>query len=253
MTEPAPRVALVTGAGSGIGAAVSRGLAEAGFSIVLAGRRAQPLAVVADDIRRAGGKAWPLTADVSSAASVRELFERIRGGLGRLDVLFNNAGASHRAAPLEELSPAEWQGVVDVNLTGAFLCTQQAFAIMKQQQPRGGRIINNGSVSALTPRPHSVAYAASKHGLSGLTQATALEGRPFDIACGQINIGNVDTAIGAPLVTGTMQADGSMAQEPTMDIRDVVAAVVYMASLPLNANVLSMTVMATRMPLVGRG
>ena len=253
MAELAPRVALVTGAGSGIGAAASRGLAEAGFSIVLAGRRAQPLAAVADDIRRSGGKAWPLVADVTSEASVRELFERIRGGLGRLDVLFNNAGASQRAAPLEEISLAEWQGVIDVNLTGAFLCTQQAFAIMKQQAPRGGRIINNGSVSALTPRPQSVAYAASKHGMSGLTHATALEGRSCDIACGQINIGNVDTAIGAQLGTGTMQADGSMAQEPRMDIRDVVAAVVYMASLPLSANVLSMTVMATQMPLVGRG
>jgi NAD(P)-dependent dehydrogenase (short-subunit alcohol dehydrogenase family) len=253
MAESAPRVALVTGAGSGIGAAVSRGLAEAGFSIVLAGRRAQPLTAVADEIRRNGGKAWPLTADVTSEASVRELFERIRGGLGRLDVLFNNAGASQRAAPLEEVSLAEWQEVLDINLTGAFLCTQQAFALMKQQSPRGGRIINNGSVSALTPRPHSVAYAASKCGMSGLTQASALEGRKFDIACGQINIGNVATAIGAQLGTGTLQADGSMAREPTMDIRDVVAAVVYMANLPLSANVLSMTVMATQMPLVGRG
>jgi NAD(P)-dependent dehydrogenase (short-subunit alcohol dehydrogenase family) len=253
MTEPAPRVALVTGAGSGIGAAASRGLAAAGFIVVLAGRRAPPLAAVADDIRGGGGQAWPLTADVSSEASVHELFGRIRGGPGRLDLLFNNAGASHRAAPLEEVSLSEWQGVVDVNLTGAFLCTQQAFAIMKQQLPRGGRIINNGSVSALTPRPHSVAYAASKHGMSGLTQATALEGRQYDIACGQINIGNVDTAIGAHLTSGTLQADGSMAQEPTMDVSDVVAAVLYMASLPLSANVLSMTVMATQMPLVGRG
>ena len=248
-----PKVALVTGAGSGIGAAVSRGLAAAGFAVVLTGRRSEPLAAVAADIVRAGGQAWPMTSDVARAASVRALFARIEAECTRLDVLFNNAGASHRAAPLDELSAAEWQTVLDTNLTGAFLCTQQAFSIMKRQSPRGGRIINNGSVSAATPRPHAVAYAASKHGLSGLTKATALEGRAFDIACGQIDIGNVATAIGAELVTGTLQADGSIAPEPTMAVGDVVRAVVYMASLPLTANVLSMTVMATRMPLVGRG
>ena len=253
MSGTAPKVALVTGAGSGIGAAVSRGLAAAGFSVVLTGRRAEPLAAVAAAITQAGGKAWPMTADIASESSVRALFARIQAACARLDVLFNNAGASNRAVPLEDLSAAEWQTVLDTNLTGAFLCTQQAFSMMKRQAPRGGRVINNGSVSAETPRPHSVAYAASKHGLTGLTKATALEGRPYDIACGQINIGNVATAIGAELVTGTLQADGSIAPEPTMDVGDVVKAVVYMASLPLTANVLSMTVMATRMPLVGRG
>jgi NAD(P)-dependent dehydrogenase (short-subunit alcohol dehydrogenase family) len=253
MSGTASKVALVTGAGSGIGAAVSRGLAAAGFAVVLAGRRAEPLAALAADIIRADGKAWPMTADVADENSVCALFARIEAQCARLDVLFNNAGASHRAAPLEELSRAEWQTVLDVNLTGAFLCTQQAFSMMQRQAPRGGRIINNGSVSAQTPRPHSVAYAASKHGLTGLTRATALEGRPYDIACGQIDIGNVATAIGAELVTGTLQADGSIAPEPTMDVSDVARAVVYMASLPLTANVLSMTVMATQMPLVGRG
>ena len=247
------RVALVTGAGSGIGAAVSAGLAAAGFTVVLAGRRLEPLAATAATIVRAGGKAWPMAADVCDEQSVRALFARTAEQCARLDVLFNNAGAGHRAAPLEDLSREEWQQVLDTNLTGAFLCTQQAFSMMKRQMPRGGRIINNGSVSAETPRPQSIAYAASKHGLTGLTRATALEGRAFDIACGQIDIGNVATAIGAELATGTMQADGSIAPEPTMDINDVVKAVVYMASLPLAANVLSMTVMATRMPLVGRG
>ena len=253
MSGTAPKVALVTGAGTGIGAAVSRGLAAAGCSVVLVGRRAESLAAVAADITRAGGKAWPMTADIADENSVRALFASIQAKCTRLDVLFNNAGASSRAAPLEDLSRAEWQNVLDINLTGAFLCTQQAFSMMKRQTPRGGRIINNGSVSAQTPRPHLVAYAASKHGLTGLTKATALEGRPYDIACGQIDIGNVATAIGAELVSGTLQADGSVAPEPTMDVGDVVKAVVYMASLPLTANVLSMTVMATRMPLVGRG
>ncbi|MGH8252644.1 MAG: SDR family oxidoreductase [Steroidobacteraceae bacterium] len=253
MSGIASRVALVTGAGSGIGAAVSAGLARAGFSVVLAGRRAEPLDAVCADITRAGAKAWAMTVDVASEQSVCALFARIQAQYGRLDVLFNNAGASHSAAPLEDLPRDEWQRVLDINLTGAFLCTQQAFSMMKRQAPRGGRIINNGSVSAETPRPQSVAYAASKHGLTGLTRATALEGRAHDIGCGQINIGNVATAIGAELGTGTMQADGSIATEPTMDVNDVVKAVVYMACLPLTANVLSMTVMATRMPLVGRG
>ncbi len=253
MSGSSSKVALVTGAGSGIGAAVSRGLAAAGFAVVLAGRRAEPLAAVAAEITRAGGKAWPMTVDVADENSVRALFARVQAQCARLDVLFNNAGASNRAAPLEELSRAEWQTVLDINLTGAFLCTQQAFSMMKHQAPRGGRIINNGSVSAQTPRPHSVAYAASKHGLTGLTKATSLEGRAYDIACGQIDIGNVATSIGADLVTGTLQADGSIAPEPTMDVGDVVRAVVYMASLPPTANVLSMTVMATQMPLVGRG
>ena len=253
MSEAAVKVALVTGAGSGIGAAVSAGLAAAGFAVVLAGRRAEALAATAAGITRAGGRAWPIAADVCDEDSVRALFARIEKQCTRLDVLFNNAGASHRAAPLDDLSREEWQRVLDVNLTGAFLCTQQAFSMMKRQAPRGGRIINNGSVSAETPRPQSIAYAASKHGLTGLTRATALEGRAFNIACGQINIGNVATAIGAELLTGTIQADGSIAPEATMDIADVVKAVVYMACLPLNANVLSMTVTATRMPLVGRG
>ncbi len=248
-----PRVALVTGAGSGIGAAVGIGLAAAGFAVVLAGRRAARLADVAANIGRAGGRALAVAADVGEESSVDALFAVIGERFGRLDLLFNNAGASTRAAPLEDLTLPEWRSVLDVNLTGAFLCTQRAVRLMKRQSPRGGRIINNGSVSASTPRPHSAPYVASKSGLTGLTKATALEGRPYDIACGQIDIGNVDTTIGAHIKAGTLQADGSMAAEPTMDVGAVVAAVCYMASLPLEANVLFMTVMATRMPLVGRG
>jgi len=253
MNAASPRVALVTGAGSGIGRAVSLGLATDGFDMALVGRRREPLVQLAAQIAQLGRRALIAPADVTDAAAVRELFGQVEAQFGRLDLLFNNAGTNARLAALDDLTPPEWQAVIDVNLTGAFLCTQQAFRLMKRQTPRGGRIINNGSVSAVTPRPHCAAYTASKHAITGLTKAAALEGRSHDIACGQIDIGNVATAIGAHIVQGTLQADGSTAAEPAMDVRHVVDAVRYMASLPLDANVLSLTVMATRMPLVGRG
>jgi NAD(P)-dependent dehydrogenase (short-subunit alcohol dehydrogenase family) len=247
------RVGVITGAGSGIGKAVSLGLAADGFDVTLVGRRPEPLLQVAEAITRLGRRALVVATDVTSATATRELFSRVQADFGRLDLLVNNAGTNTRLAALEDLTVQEWQAVIDVNLTGAFLCTQQAFRLMKSQRPRGGRIINNGSVSAMTPRPHCAPYTASKHAITGLTKAAALEGRSFDIACGQIDIGNVATAIGAHITQGTLQADGSMAAEPTISIEHVVQAVRYMASLPLDANVLSLTVMATRMPLLGRG
>ena len=247
------KVAVVTGAGSGIGRAVSLGLAADGFDLVLVGRRLEPLQQTAAELAQRGRRPLVAASDISDAHSTRELFDRVQSEFGRLDLLFNNAGCNTRRVPLEELTAQEWQSVIDVNLTGAFLCTQQAFRLMKSQQPRGGRIINNGSVSAIVPRPNSAAYTASKHAITGLTKAAALDGRSYDIACGQIDIGNVDTAIGAHIAHGTLQADGSIVTEPTMPMQHVVDAVRYMASLPLDANVLSLTVMATRMPLVGRG
>ncbi len=247
------KVALITGGGTGIGKSVSLALAADGFDVVLAGRRSEPLALVAAEITRLGQRALAVVTDVSDPHSTGSLFARIRTEFGRLDLLFNNAGTTARAVPLEDLSPAEWQSVIDVNLTGAFLCTQEAFRLMKSQTPRGGRIINNGSISATTPRPNSAPYAASKHAITGLTKATALEGRRYDIACGQIDIGNARTAMGAHVTHGTMQADGSLAVEPTLELPHVAAAVKYMASLPLSANVLFLTVMATKMPFVGRG
>jgi NAD(P)-dependent dehydrogenase (short-subunit alcohol dehydrogenase family) len=247
------RVAVVTGAGAGIGRAVSLALAADGFDLALVGRRHEPLALAAAEITRLGRRALVAAADVSNPRAVHELFSRIEVEFGRLDLLFNNAGINARPAALEDLTPQEWQAVIDVNITGAFLCIQQAFRLMKSQLPRGGRIINNGSVSAITPRPHSAPYTASKHALTGLTKAAALEGRGYDIACGQIDIGNVATAMGVHIMQGTLQADGSMVGEPTMHVQHVVEAVRYMASLPLDANVLSLTVMATGMPLVGRG
>jgi NAD(P)-dependent dehydrogenase (short-subunit alcohol dehydrogenase family) len=253
MNAVSAKVAVITGAGSGIGRAVSLALAADGFQVALVGRRPEPLALLADEIAQLGGRASAMTADVSDERSVRQLFDRVHDQSGRIDLLFNNAGTNTRVAPLEDLTRQEWQAVIDVNLTGAFLCTQQAFRLMKSQHPRGGRIINNGSVSAITPRPNFAPYTASKHAITGLTKASALEGRGYDIACGQIDIGNVDTAIGAHIAHGTLQADGSMASEPTMNMQHVVDAVRYMAALPLHANVLSLTVMATRMPLVGRG
>jgi len=253
MSGIASRVALVTGAGSGIGAAVSVGLAAAGFAVVLAGRRVEPLAATAAAIARAGGRAWPMAADVCDEESVRTLFARIGQQYARLDVLFNNAGASHRAAPLEELSREEWQLVLDTNLTGAFLCTQQAFSMMKRQTPRGGRIINNGSISAHTPRPRSAAYTSTKHAVTGLTKSASLDGRAYDIAVGQVDIGNAATPMTDRMVQGVPQPDGRMMPEPRMDAEHVGSAVAYMASLPLDANVLFMTVMATKMPFVGRG
>jgi NAD(P)-dependent dehydrogenase (short-subunit alcohol dehydrogenase family) len=247
------KVALVTGAGSGIGMAASLALASDGFAMVLAGRRPDPLALVAREIESRGQRALALPTDVANPQAVRALFERVRTEFGRLDLLFNNAGINARPVPLEELTAAEWQSVIDINLTGAFLCTQEAVRLMKSQTPRGGRIINNGSISSMTPRLNSSAYTASKHGILGLTKATALESRPYDIACGQIDIGNAATELAAQLAKATLQADGSKAAEPMLDLEHVARAVSYMASLPLEANVLTMTVMATKMPFVGRG
>jgi len=244
------KIALVTGAGSGIGRAVALALAKAGYTVVLAGRRLPQLEQVA---REAGAGAVGMTADVTDPASVDALFARIAKAYGRLDLLFNNAGVSAPPAPLEDLSFDQWRSVVDTNLTGAFLCTQAAFRLMKTQQPRGGRIINNGSVSATAPRPRLVAYTASKHAVSGLTKATSLEGRAYDIACGQIDIGNTATDVASAMTSGTLQADLSIKTEPVFDVKHVADAVVYMAGLPLEANVLFMTVMATKMPYVGRG
>jgi NAD(P)-dependent dehydrogenase (short-subunit alcohol dehydrogenase family) len=244
------KVALVTGAGSGIGKAVALALAEADYAVVLAGRR---LSALEEVVRQAGSKALAVAADVTDAAAVTALFARAVEHFGRIDLLFNNAGTGAPPTPLEELSLEHWRHVVDTNLTGAFLCTQAAFRQMKTQQPRGGRIINNGSISATVPRPHMIAYTASKHAVSGLTKSTSLEGRQYDIACGQIDIGNAATSLATSFATGTLQADLSLKPEPTIDVKYVAAAVLYMAGLPLDANVLSMTVMATKMPYTGRG
>ena len=244
------RVALVTGAGSGIGRSVALALARAGYSVAFAGRRLPPLESAA---REAGPQALAVAADVTDPASVDSLFARVFERFGRLDLLFNNAGTSPPAAPLGEVTLADWRSVIDTNLTGTFLCTQAAFRLMKNQRPRGGRIINNGSIAASSPRPHLIAYTASKHGVTGLTRTTSLEGRQYDIACGQIDIGNASTDMATPMQHGTLQADLSLKPEPTFDVKHVAEAVLYMASLPLDANVLFMTVMATRMPYVGRG
>jgi len=244
------KIAVVTGAGSGIGRAVALALAEVGFTLVLAGRKLPALESVA---REAGAGAISVPTDVADRGSVDALFARVAQEFGRLDLLFNNAGTGSPPAPLEDVTFEQWKSVIDTNLTGAFLCTQAAFRLMKTQKPRGGRIINNGSISATTPRPRMVAYTASKHAISGLTKTTALEGREHDIACGQIDIGNTATALATPMAHGTLQADMSVKPEPTFDVRYVADAVVYMAGLPLEANVLFMTVMATKMPFVGRG
>ncbi|MCC7462943.1 MAG: SDR family oxidoreductase [Gammaproteobacteria bacterium] len=251
--RPEPRVALVTGAGSGIGRAVSEGLAADGFAVVLTGRRREPLEETAAHIVQTGGRALALTADVTDEAATCALFARVAAGFGRLDLLFNNAGIAARAVPLEELTVAEWRAVIDTNLTGAFLCTREAMRMMKQQLPRGGRIINNGSISAHVPRPLSAPYTASKHALLGLTKSTALDGRAFDIACGQIDIGNAATAIGGHVSQGALQPDGRRLVEPMLELRHVADAVRYMAGLPAGANVLTLTVMASAMPYVGRG
>jgi NAD(P)-dependent dehydrogenase (short-subunit alcohol dehydrogenase family) len=243
------KIALVTGAGSGIGRVVSVALARDGWTVVLAGRRREALDEAAAE---AGGVA--ITCDVRDPGSVEELFATVRSQHGRLDLLFNNAGIGAPPRPLEDLSLEEWQAVVDTNLTGAFLCTQEAFRLMKEQSPRGGRIVNNGSISATAPRPNSAPYTATKHAITGLTKSTSLDGRKYDIACGQIDIGNAATDLtGAMSTTGVPQADGKIAIEPTIDAAHVADAVVYMAGLPLSANVLFMTVMATKMPFVGRG
>lgn len=245
-----PRVALVTGAASGIGRSVAIGLAGDRWTVVMAGRRQASLEEAA---REGGSRCIPLQCDVSSEGAVESLFTRIENEVGRLDLLFNNAGIASPPAPLEDTPLAAWQAVIDTNLTGAFLCTRAAFRLMKKQKPSGGRIINNGSLSATAPRPSMIAYTASKHGVTGLTRATALEGRRYDIACGQIDIGNTATEMTSPMSRGTLQADGSLRSEPQFDVKHVADAVLYMARLPLDANVLFMTVMATKMPYVGRG
>jgi NAD(P)-dependent dehydrogenase (short-subunit alcohol dehydrogenase family) len=247
------KIAIVTGAGSGIGRAVAVALAHQGYSVVLAGRRKELLEATALEAGQANSQTLAVTADVSDPASVRELFAKTKDAFGRLDLLFNNAGASGRATPLEDLTQEQWRSIVDTNLTGTFLCTQEAFKLMKRQEPRGGRIINNGSISAHSPRPNSAPYTASKHGVTGLTKVTSLDGRKYDIACGQIDIGNASTDMVQRMKKGVPQANGTVAVEPTMDPADVARAVVYMASLPLDANVQFMTVMATKMPFIGRG
>ena len=248
-----PKVAIVTGAGTGIGRAVAIGFLEDGYSVVLAGRRAALLAETARDAGPQGTHALVVPTDVSDPTSVRALFAATRDTFGRLDVLFNNAGVTTRAVGLEELTVEQWKSVVDINLTGAFLCTQQAFLLMKDQQPQGGRIINNGSISAYSPRPHSAPYTATKHAITGLTKSSSLDGRRFNIACGQIDIGNAATDMTATFAAGVLQANGRTATEPRLDVAHVVRAVIYMASLPLDANVQFMTVMATKMPFIGRG
>jgi NAD(P)-dependent dehydrogenase (short-subunit alcohol dehydrogenase family) len=247
------KVAVVTGAGSGIGKAVAVTLLRNGYSVALAGRRADALAQAVRDAGDAGSRALTEPTDVANPASVHALFARTKERFGRLDLLFNNAGTGAPAIPLEDLTYEQWQKVVNVNLTGIFLCTQEAIRIMKAQTPRGGRIINNGSISAHTPRPNSAPYTATKHAVTGLTKSTALDGRKYDIACGQIDIGNALTDMAARMAKGVPQASGEIAVEPLMNVQCVADAVLHMASLPLDANVLFLTIMATKMPFVGRG
>ncbi|MCW2940105.1 MAG: 3-oxoacyl-ACP reductase [Actinomycetia bacterium] len=245
-------IALITGAGSGIGRASALALLEAGWTVVLTGRRAGRLRETAD-LAADGARVLVAAADVTDPASVDALFAMVADRYGRLDLLFNNAGAFTPATPFEELSLQQWRAALDVNLTGVFLCARAAFRLMKDQDPRGGRIINNGSVSAHTPRPHSAPYTATKHGVAGLTKSLSLDGRRYGIACGQIDIGNAATDLTAGFGQGMQQADGSIAAEPLMDVRDVARTVVHMASLPLEANMQSVTILATTMPYVGRG
>jgi len=253
MRSATAKVAVVTGAGSGIGRAVSLALLGAGWSVALAGRRAELLEETAAQAGEAASRALPHATDVADPSSVAALFEAVKARFGRLDLLFNNAGTGAPPVPLEELSLDHWKRVVDINLTGAFLCTQAAFRLMKDQDPRGGRIINNGSISAHVPRPRSVAYTTTKHAITGLTRSTSLDGRAYDIACGQIDIGNAGTEMTRAMSKGVLQPDGSIAAEPVMDVSAVADAVLYMAGLSLEANVQFMTVMATKMPFIGRG
>ncbi len=246
------KVAIVTGAGTGIGKAVSTALLKEGYRVALAGRRKEPLDKAVGEAG-AGARALAVPTDVSDPQSVRALFAKTKEAFGRLDLLFNNAGVGAPGVPLEELTFDQWRAVVDINLTGVFLCTQEAIKLMKSQDPRGGRIINNGSISAHAPRPNSAPYTSTKHAVTGLTKSTALDGRKYDIACGQIDIGNAHTELAARMANGVPQANGSIAVEPLMDVNHVASAVLYMASLPLDANVQFMTIMATKMPFVGRG
>jgi NAD(P)-dependent dehydrogenase (short-subunit alcohol dehydrogenase family) len=247
------KVAVVTGAGTGIGKAVALALVDDGYSVVFAGRRANLLDAAVKSTGAAASRCLAAPTDVKDPGSVRALFAKTKERFGRLDLLFNNAGIGTPPIPMEDLSFEQWKAVVDTNLNGAFLCTQEAIRIMKAQTPRGGRIINNGSISAHTPRPHSVAYTATKHAITGLTKSTSLDGRAYDIACGQIDIGNAATELTAKMPLGVLQANGQLAPEPTMDTADVGRAVVYMAGLPLDTNVQFMTLMATKMPWIGRG
>ncbi|MBV9551009.1 MAG: SDR family oxidoreductase [Alphaproteobacteria bacterium] len=250
MSRPSRKVALITGAGSGIGRAAAIALSQDGFALVLAGRRKEMLDETAGLLK---SDSLVVPTDVAKSDSVAALFAATKERFGRLDLLFNNAGIGAPPVPMEELTLAQWQAVLNANLTGAFLCTQSAIRMMKAQSPQGGRVINNGSISAHTPRPNSAPYTATKHAITGLTKSTALDGRPFSIACGQIDIGNAATAMTARAHEGLPQADGQVLPEPRMDLEEAARAVAYMASLPLTANVLFMTVMATTMPFVGRG
>ncbi|HKF28674.1 MAG TPA: SDR family oxidoreductase [Candidatus Binataceae bacterium] len=249
----AEKIAIVTGAGTGIGKHAALALMREGYAVVFGGRRLELLEAAAAEGRATGSSAMVVQTDVRDPESVKNLFAKTRAGYGRLDVLFNNAGIGAPAVPLEDLSLERWRAVVETNLTGAFLCTQEAFRLMKAQQPRGGRIINNGSISAHTPRPNSAPYTSTKHAMTGLTKSTSLDGRKYDIACGQIDIGNAATEMTAPMARGVPQPSGEIAAEPTFDVEHVARAVVYMANLPLEANVQFITIMATKMPFVGRG
>jgi NAD(P)-dependent dehydrogenase (short-subunit alcohol dehydrogenase family) len=252
MSAPS-KIAIVTGAGTGIGKASALALMKDGWSVVFAGRRKELLEAAAREGQATGGRTLVVPTDVGNPESIKALFARTKDTFGRLDLLFNNAGTGAPPVPLEDLTYEQWMTVVNANLTGVFLCTQEAFKIMKAQDPRGGRIINNGSISAHAPRPNSSPYTATKHAVTGLTKSTSLDGRKYDIACGQVDVGNAATDMTARMARGVPQANGTTAVEPTMDVQAVAKAVVYMASLPLDANVLFLTVMASKMPFVGRG
>ena len=253
MNAPSRKVAIVTGAGSGIGKASAVALLQAGWHVAFAGRRADALEQAVASAGEAASRGLAVPADVSDPESVRRLFAKTVEAFGRVDLLFNNAGVNAPGVPVEDLSVEQWKNVVDINLTGPFLCTQEAFRVMKNQSPRGGRIINNGSISAHAPRPNSAPYTATKHAITGLTKSTSLEGRAYDIACGQIDIGNAATDMASRMANGVPQADGRIAPEPLMDVQHVAQTIVHMASLPLESNVQFVTVMATKMPFVGRG
>ncbi|MFP5412402.1 SDR family oxidoreductase [Zeimonas arvi] len=253
MNAPSRKVAIVTGAGSGIGKASAVALLQAGWHVAFAGRRADALEQAVASAGEAASRGLAVPADVSDPESVRRLFAKTVEAFGRVDLLFNNAGVNAPGVPVEDLSVEQWKNVVDINLTGPFLCTQEAFRVMKNQSPRGGRIINNGSISAHAPRPNSAPYTATKHAITGLTKSTSLDGRKYDIACGQIDIGNAATDMASRMANGVPQADGRIAPEPLMDVQHVAQTIVHMASLPLESNVQFVTVMATKMPFVGRG